>query len=104
MELVPVEVLAEISRYSQPILRRSSLFNIKDNFILYVMPRVNDITGDLGKLREHKVFPSGERPHSASPVQSQLERKPAFNPASFFFWTLVVLFIGLQFGFLAWLA
>lgn len=66
------------------------------------MPRVKDITGDLGKLRERKVLPSGDR--SPNPVPSQLERKPAFNPASFFFWTLVVLFICLQFGFLAWLA
>jgi hypothetical protein len=66
------------------------------------MPRVKDITGDLGKLREHKVLPTGERTPAVRPVQ--LERKPAFNPASFFFWTLVALFVFLQFGFLAWLA
>lgn len=65
------------------------------------MPQVKDITGDLGKLRERNVLPQGAPPPS-TPVQ--LERKPAFNPFSLFFWTLVVLFALLQFGFLAWLA
>jgi hypothetical protein len=66
------------------------------------MPRVKDITGDLGKLREHKALSPERRPPAMHDVQ--LERKPAFNPASFFFWTLVALFICLQFAFLVWLA
>jgi hypothetical protein len=64
------------------------------------MPQVKDITGDLGKLRDYKVLPQGDPPHA---TPEQLERKPAFNPFSFFFWTLIVLFIVLQFGFLVWL-
>lgn len=66
------------------------------------MPRVKDITGDLGKLRKKKVLPSGEAP--ALPHPSNLERKMAFNPSSFFFWTVIFCFIVLQFGFLFWLA
>jgi hypothetical protein len=66
------------------------------------MPGAKDITGDLGKLRQHKVLPRGEAP--ILPHRSQQERKTAFNALSFFFWTLVVIFLVLQLAFLAWLS
>jgi len=65
------------------------------------MPRVKDITGDLGKLRKREVLPTGEAP--VLPQQFKLERKPAFNGSSFFFWIMIGFFIVLQVVFLLWL-
>lgn len=65
------------------------------------MPRVKDITGDLGKLRGKKVLPKGEAPPPPRTVNP--ERRMAFNPSSFFFWTVILAFVVLQFVFLAWL-
>jgi len=65
------------------------------------MPRVKDITGDLGKLRKREVLPKGEAP--VLPQQFKLERKPAFNGSSFFFWTMIGFFLVLQVFFLFWL-
>ena len=66
------------------------------------MPRVKDITGDLGKLSKRQVLPKGEAP--VMPQQYKLERKPAFNGSSFFFWTIIGFFLVLQVVFLFWLA
>ena len=66
------------------------------------MPRVKDITGDLGKLRGKKVLQKGKTPDIPEPRNT--ERKMAFNPSSFFFWTVIVSFVLLQFVFLLWLA
>ena len=66
------------------------------------MPGAKDITGDLGKLRDRKVLPQGQPP--ALPDPSHQERRIAFNGLSFFFWTLVVLFLVLQLAFLTWLS
>jgi hypothetical protein len=65
------------------------------------MPKAKDITGDLGRLRKHQVLPTGKPP--VMPQQHKLERKPAFNGSSFFFWTIIVFFIVLQVVFLFWL-
>lgn len=65
------------------------------------MPGAKDITGDLGKLRKRNVFPGGEAPSLPHPAHQ--ERKTAFNGWSFFFWTLIGLFLVLQLGFLVWL-
>ncbi|NDV62170.1 hypothetical protein G0Q06_06900 [Puniceicoccales bacterium CK1056] len=65
------------------------------------MPGAKDITGDIGKLRNRNVLPRGEAP--VLPNLSHQERKIAFNALSFFFWTLVCLFLVLQLVFLAWL-
>lgn len=64
------------------------------------MPKAKDITGDIGKLRDKAVLPAGAAP--PMPV-ARLERKPAFNSISFFFWTLIIFFLVLQAGFLIWL-
>ena len=66
------------------------------------MPGAKDITGDLGKLRKRKVLPRGEAP--VLPHASHQERRIAFNALSFFFWTLVCIFLVLQLAFLTWLS
>lgn len=65
------------------------------------MPGVKDITGDLGKLSQRKAFSKGGKP--ALPAPGRLERRPAFNASSFFSWTVIALFIGLQAAFIIWL-
>lgn len=66
------------------------------------MPKAEDITGDIGKLRSRKVLPDGEIP--VLPHPRNAERRLAFNPSSFFFWTIILCFVVLQFAFLWWLA
>jgi hypothetical protein len=66
------------------------------------MPKVKDITGDLGKLSKHNVLPKGSAP--VMPQIFRLERKLAFNGSSFFCWVLVSCFLALQVLFLFWLA
>jgi hypothetical protein len=66
------------------------------------MPRVKDLTGELGKLSQHNVLPKGEAP--VMPQAYRLERKPAFNGSAFFCWLMVGFFLALQLLFLFWLA
>jgi hypothetical protein len=66
------------------------------------MPKAKDLTGDLHKLRKRNVLPSGEAP--VMPQRFRMERKPAFNGSSFFFWTIISFFLALQVVFLLWLA
>lgn len=84
------------------IIKKKVFIFYRRDILFFFMTRVKDITHDLGKLRDRKVLPSDGRP---IPVASAgWERKLAFNAAGFFFWTLIVLMVGLQFAFLAWLA
>ena len=66
------------------------------------MPKVKDLTHDIGKLRKRNVLPTGDAPMT-SPVLP-MERKQAFNGSGFFFWLLVFFFLALQAVFLFWLA
>ncbi|HSH08801.1 MAG TPA: hypothetical protein VK995_00320 [Oceanipulchritudo sp.] len=66
------------------------------------MPRVKDITHDLGKLRDKNILPTGVAP--VMPQMYRLERKPAFNAPGFLFWVLIIVFLALQAIFLFWLA
>lgn len=66
------------------------------------MPQAKDITSDLGKLRKHKVMPTGVAP--VMPQTYKLERKPAFNGSGFLFWMLIGSFLVMQVLFLGWLA
>ncbi|MEX0330225.1 MAG: hypothetical protein AB3N64_02265 [Puniceicoccaceae bacterium] len=65
------------------------------------MPKVKDITGELGKLSKHNVLPKGQAP--VLPQVFRLERKLAFNGPSLFCWTLIGFFLVLQLLFLIWL-
>lgn len=66
------------------------------------MPKAKDITGELGRLPKGKT--TGWVSPQKAPALSGLERRPAFNAASFACWTLIFLFGLLQFVFLAWIS
>jgi hypothetical protein len=66
------------------------------------MPGVKDITSDIGRLRKRNILPDGTPP--ALPTHWVSERKQAFNPFGWFFWTVIALFLLLQIVFLVWVA
>ncbi|MFO7724843.1 MAG: hypothetical protein R6V45_04760 [Oceanipulchritudo sp.] len=66
------------------------------------MVKGRDITGDLGKLRDRGVLPSGkERPVSPPALE---ERQPGTNLPGIFFWSVIGGCLVLQFVFLIWLS
>lgn len=64
-----------------------------------LMAHVKDLTGDLGKLPARNLPGEGK----AVPRSSAF-RKTAFDPVSWFCWTLLSLFLLVQLGFLLWIA
>jgi hypothetical protein len=74
------------------------LYFIKEILLLIIMPKAKDLTNELVHLRGHVELSPGLPTRLASP-----ERPLAFNPWSAFFWTVVIGFGLVQFGFIAWL-
>lgn len=66
--------------------------------LLIIMPKAKDLTNDLVHLRGHVDLSPVWPTQSASQ-----ERRLAFNAWAAFFWTVVVGFGLVQFGFIAWL-
>jgi len=63
------------------------------------MPRVKDLTHDLGKLSSKEIAEGSKAVQRISSF-----RKTAFDPVGWFCWTLLCLFLLIQVGFLVWIA
>jgi hypothetical protein len=66
------------------------------------MPRVKDLTSELGKLPRREVCTAGMSPTLPRPEAAA--RKMAVDSLGLFLWSIILAAVCFQFGFLIWLS